>query len=113
MTHPTANDEMDSAIVIYLMHNNLCNFDHFLGSGISEIGFSQSWKTDCGEGGKATKDRPDFFPLLQLRVLCLGLLQDRNVRVGVFPQREEVLVGAAGLVLVACEYVGASKLQVG
>jgi hypothetical protein len=30
--------------------------------------------------------------LLQLRVLCLGLLQDRDVGVGVFPEGEEVLV---------------------
>jgi hypothetical protein len=40
--------------------------------------------------------------LLQLRVLRLGLLQDGNVRVGVFPEGEEVLTaanrrGAAGL----------------
>ena len=35
------------------------------------------------------------FGFLQLGVLGLGFLQDRNVRVGVFPQREEMLVGAA------------------
>src|ERR1039458_7392872 len=31
--------------------------------------------------------------LLQLRVLCLGLLVDGNVGIGVFPERKEVLVG--------------------
>jgi len=31
--------------------------------------------------------------LLQLRVLRLGLLQDGDVGVGVFPEREEILVG--------------------
>jgi hypothetical protein len=49
--------------------------------------------------------------LLQLRVLGLGLPQDGDVGVGVFPKGEEIFVGGAGLVLVAGEYVGASKLQ--
>src|SRR5271155_1026595 len=31
--------------------------------------------------------------LLQLRVLCLGLLQDGDVGVGVFPERKEIFVG--------------------
>jgi hypothetical protein len=31
--------------------------------------------------------------LLQLRVLHLGLLKDRNVRVGVFPCGKKILVG--------------------
>jgi hypothetical protein len=33
-----------------------------------------------------------YAPLLQLRVLCLGLLQDGDVRVGFFPEDEEILV---------------------
>jgi len=32
--------------------------------------------------------------LLQLRVLRLGLLQDRDVGVGVLPKREEILIGS-------------------
>ena len=32
--------------------------------------------------------------LLQLRVLSFGSLQERNVVVGVFPERGEILVGA-------------------
>jgi hypothetical protein len=39
--------------------------------------------------------------LLQLRVLGLGLLQDGNVGVGVFPEGEKILVGSAGFVGVA------------
>src|SRR5208282_6741101 len=31
--------------------------------------------------------------LLQLRVLCLGLLQDGDVRVGILPEGEEIFVG--------------------
>src|SRR5271170_5340840 len=34
--------------------------------------------------------------LLQLRILRLGLLQDGNVRVGVFPEGEEIFVGGEG-----------------
>jgi hypothetical protein len=35
--------------------------------------------------------------LLQLGVLCLGLFQDGDVGIGVFPEGEEFLVGGAGL----------------
>ena len=38
-----------------------------------------------------------FTLLLQLRVLRLGLLQDGDVRVGVFPEGEEIVIGAASL----------------
>jgi len=33
------------------------------------------------------------YPLLQLRVLGFGFFQDWDVRVGVFPEREEIFVG--------------------
>jgi len=48
---------------------------------------------------------------LQRRVLGFGLRQDGDVGIGVFPEGEEIFVGGASLVLVTCEYVGASKLQ--
>ena len=35
--------------------------------------------------------------LLQLRVLRLRLLQDRDVRVSIFPQGEEILIAGTGL----------------
>ena len=38
------------------------------------------------------KRRKNFWPLLQLRVLDLGLLQDRDVGIGVFPESEEIFV---------------------
>jgi hypothetical protein len=41
--------------------------------------------------------RQDFLQLLQLGVLRLGFLQDRDVRIGAFPERKEVLVGGAGV----------------
>ena len=34
-----------------------------------------------------------FFQLLQLRVVRLGFFQDGDVRVGVFPEGQEVVVG--------------------
>ena len=43
---------------------------------------------------------------LQLCVFCLGLLEDRDVGVGVFPEREEILVGSAGFGRVALQGVG-------
>jgi hypothetical protein len=39
---------------------------------------------------------PSDEQLLQLRVLRLGLLQDGDVGVGVFPERKEILIGGAG-----------------
>src|SRR5437868_15325428 len=50
-------------------------------------------------------------PSLQLCVLRLGLLQDGNVGVGVFPERKEVLIGALCFGCVAVHCVGATKLK--
>jgi hypothetical protein len=44
--------------------------------------------------------------LLQLRVLRLGLFQDGDVGVGVFPQGQEILVSSAGLAGVALQCIG-------
>ncbi len=41
--------------------------------------------------------------LLQPRVLCFGLFQNGDIRVGVFPETEEVLVGALGFGSIARE----------
>src|SRR5580704_6465214 len=50
---------------------------------------------------------------LQLRVLRLGFFQDRDVRVGVFPEDEEILVGSLGFGGVTCHRVSAPELQTG
>ena len=47
--------------------------------------------------------------LLQLRVLRLGSDEDGNVRVGVFPQREEILIGR--FVCVALHGIGSADLE--
>jgi hypothetical protein len=46
--------------------------------------------------------------LPQLRVFGLGLLQDGDIGVGVFPQREEVLIRGACLGAIALHGIGAS-----
>lgn len=48
--------------------------------------------------------------LLQLCVFRLGLAQDRNISISVFPKREEVLIRGAGLGGVALHCVRASEL---
>jgi hypothetical protein len=54
----------------------------------------------CGRTGRWSEEGQSA--LLQLRVLPLGFFQDGNVGVGVFPQREKILVGGAGLGGVTC-----------
>jgi len=46
---------------------------------------------------EALEARAGAWGLFQLCVLCLGLLEDGDVRVGVFPDGEEILIGGAGL----------------
>src|ERR1700761_7018294 len=49
--------------------------------------------------------------LLQLRVLGLGLLQDGDVGVSAFPEREEILVGGVGFYDVALQRTGPSEAE--
>jgi hypothetical protein len=51
--------------------------------------------------------------LMKSRVLRFGLLEDGDVRVGVFPEGEEILVGRTGLGGVAGEGDSAGKTQAG
>src|SRR5215469_15508887 len=48
---------------------------------------------------------------LQLGVFDFGLLQDGNVGVRVFPEREKIAVGSAGIGGVALDSVGASEAE--
>src|ERR1700739_4866265 len=52
-----------------------------------------------------------FSGLLRPRVLRPGLSQDRNVWVGVFPKRKELLIGGSCLSHITREYVGSAQLQ--
>ena len=49
--------------------------------------------------------------LVQLRVLRLGLLQDGDVGVGVFPECEEVLVGNFCFLSVSRQHVSSAELK--
>src|SRR5262249_6360189 len=48
---------------------------------------------------------------LQFGVFSFGLLQDGDVRVGVFPEGEEILISSARMGLVACQGVRARQSQ--
>ena len=49
--------------------------------------------------------------LLQLRILRLGFFQNRDVGVGVFPEREEILIGSLGFSGVALHGIGSADLE--
>src|SRR6266566_8085198 len=71
-------------------------------------------KTAQYRGGNASGCRDAFVvALLQLRVLRLGLLQHADVRVGIFPEHKEVLIGALCFGCVAVHCVGSAELQRG
>ena len=53
----------------------------------------------------------NFAWLLQLCILGLGSDENGNVRVGVFPKREEIIVSGAGFGGVALQGVGASESE--
>ena len=50
-------------------------------------------------------------PSLQLRILRFGFLQDGDVGVSVFPQREEILIRCAGFGGVALHSVSAGEAE--
>jgi hypothetical protein len=54
--------------------------------------------------------RPDR-PSLQFRVFRLGLLQDGEVGVGVFPEGEEILIGHLGFGGVSLQDISARKVE--
>ena len=56
--------------------------------------------------GVETADR------LQFRVFCVGQFENRDVRVGVPPETQELLIGAFGLNPVARDSVCSAQLQV-
>src|SRR5215471_181923 len=51
----------------------------------------------------------EFSSLLQLRVLCFRLPQDRNIRVRVLPKRKEILIGRLGLRDIALQHISATE----
>jgi hypothetical protein len=53
---------------------------------------------DYGRGGPAFRAlcEATILPLLQFRILRFGFLQNRNLRVGIFPESQEVLIEGTG-----------------
>ena len=49
--------------------------------------------------------------LLQLRIFCLGLLQDGDVGIGVQPDHKKCCVSLTGFFVIPTELVGATQLQ--
>src|ERR1700694_897373 len=66
-----------------------------------------------GPLGYEVNEMVSLLSSLQLRVLRLGLLQDRDVGVGVFPEGQEVLVCTLRFRCIACHRVGATELEMG
>jgi len=50
---------------------------------------------------------------MQLQILRFGFLEDRDIGVGVFPEREKILICRLGFRSVALQHIGAGKLKVG
>src|ERR1700730_8920863 len=65
-----------------------------------------------GNGTRSKRSGCAEAPLLQPGVLRLRLHQNRNVGVGVFPEREEILVGSLRLDLVCRQSESSAQLQV-
>jgi hypothetical protein len=57
--------------------------------------------------------RRDNTCSLQLRVLRLGLLQNGDVGIGVFPEGEEIQIGSASFRAIALEGIGAGEAETG
>ena len=69
----------------------------------------------AARAGLPCSERGTLAPTSLLRefgVLGFGFFQDGDIRVGIFPQREEILVGGAGAGVVASQSAGAPQLQV-
>jgi len=52
------------------------------------------------------------MPLVEIRVFGLGLLQNGNVRVRIFPERKEILIGGFRFDLITLQCVSPAELQV-
>jgi hypothetical protein len=65
---------------------------------------------DRGRMRRNTTPRIRSTGLLQLRVLRLGLLQDGDVGVGVFPEGKEVLIGGASFRGAALHREGSAQI---
>ena len=54
---------------------------------------------------------PNLQPLLELRIFRLSLLQNGDFRIGILPQREEILISGFCLCCVSGQNIGSPQLQ--
>jgi hypothetical protein len=74
-----------------------------------------SWRSGPHQGNWSLKDLRQparrWWGLLQLRILRFRCDKDGNVRVGILPQREEILIGRLGFGSVALQDIGAGEAE--
>jgi len=63
----------------------------------------------CRDRRRALKSETNA--LVEIRVLGLGLLQNGNVRIRIFPEREEILIGGFRFGLITRQCVSPTQLQ--
>ena len=85
----------------------------FRESRLIKRGNRRSWYKPPTDKFGASLARLCLNELLQLRVLRLGLLQNGDVGVGVFPEGEEVVVGDFCLGGVALQHIRATEAKMG
>jgi hypothetical protein len=88
-----------------LAHTLSILLDHLRDEGFAHKRVSPLLENRC----KSAKKRR----LLQLRILCLCLFEDGDVGIGVFPEREEILIGGTGFDRVALHGIGTGQTEAG
>src|ERR1039457_1913589 len=71
------------------------------------------WTENSRTAPVAIEPRRMSLRLRQLRVFRPGLLQHRNVRIRILPQREKLFVFGAGFVLFSRHCISAAQSEVG
>lgn len=72
---------------------------------------SSSWSNNASEDQKSSGYRREGSSLLELGVFLFGLLQDGNIRVGLFPERHKILIRYPCLGSVALKRVGTAETE--
>ena len=75
--------------------------------------FADSPRSTLASFASQVSDPQAVVELVELRILCLGLLQDGNVGISVFPQWEEIPVGgeSTGAGSIGCNSLVCPRLQ--
>src|ERR1700733_15635743 len=68
-------------------------------------------RAQAGKFGQFPSEPEFFLGLLQLRVFRLSSNEDGDVGVGVFPEREEILIGSTRFDVVARQGIGPAQLK--